>query len=101
MVQWIWSSPAYGSLVNNTLLDTINDFHLEQLVHESTCDNHTLDLIFCTDPARGTSVSVIPGISDHEAVFFCFNMKPLWYTKTPVIVFICITEGILTESDYT
>ena len=63
-------SPAYGLQVNNILLDIVNDFHLEQLVHETTRDNHTLDLIFCTDPARVTSVSVIPGISDHEAVFF-------------------------------
>ena len=37
----------------------VNDFHLEQLVHESTRDNHTLDLILCTDPARVMSVSVI------------------------------------------
>ena len=63
-------SPAYGLQVNNTLLDIVNDFHLEQLVHENTHDNHTLYLIFCTNPARVTSVSVIPGISDHDAVFF-------------------------------
>ena len=44
-------SPTYGLLVNNTLLDMVNDFHLEQLVRESTRDNHMLDLIFCTDPA--------------------------------------------------
>ena len=42
------SSPNYGLLVSNTLLDMVNDFHLKQLVHESTCDtdcNHTLDLV--------------------------------------------------------
>ena len=64
----------------------VNDFYLQQLVRESTCDNHMLDLIFCTDPARVTctSVSVIPDldISDHEAVLFNFNMKPLWYQNS-------------------
>ena len=75
-------SPAYGLQVNNTLLDIVNDFHLEQLVHENTRDNHTLDQIFCTNPARVTFVSVIPGISDHEAVFFCFDTNPLWYQNS-------------------
>ena len=69
---------------------------MEQLVHENTRDNHTLDLIFCTNPARVTSVSVIPGISDHEAVFFVLIQNPPG-TKTPVTVSICITEEILIE----
>ena len=90
-------SPAYGLQVNDTLLDIVNDFHLEQLVHENTCNNHALDLIFCTNPARVTSVSVIPGISDHEAVFFFVLIQNPSGTKIPVTVSICITEEILTE----
>jgi len=82
------SNPAYGLQINNTLLDIVNDFHLEQLVHESTRDDHILDLIFCTDPTRATSVSVIPGISDHEAIFFCLNMKPLWYQNSSHSVYL-------------
>ena len=61
---------------------------MEQLLHENTRDNHTLDLIFCTNPARVTSVSVIPGISDHEAVFICFDTKPLWYQNSSHSVYL-------------
>ena len=71
------SNPAYGLQINNTLLDIINDLHMEQLIHENTRNSHILDLVFCTHPARATLASVVPGISDHEAIFLCFNTKPL------------------------
>ena len=33
-------------------------------------------------PARVTSASVIPAISDHEAILFNFNMKPFLYQNS-------------------
>ena len=74
--------PLYGTAVNYSLLDLASDNHLEQLIHENTRQNHILDLVFCTNSEHISKVKVIPGISDHEAVFFCFSSNPLTYQKT-------------------
>ena len=75
-------SPSYGTAVNSSLVDLASDYHLEQLVNESTRQNHILDLVFCTNPTYVTNLTVVPGISDHEAVFYCFDSSPLNYEKT-------------------
>jgi len=67
--------------VNYSLLDLASDNHLEQLIHKNTRQNHILDLVFCANPEHISKVKVIPGISDHEAVF-CFSSSPLTYQKT-------------------
>ena len=74
---------SYGTVtVNYSLLDLASDYHLEQLMHENTKRNHILDLVFCTNPSYVSNVNVVPGISDHEAVSFCFNSIPLTYEKS-------------------
>ena len=60
----------YGYEINNLFLDFINDYNLEQLIHEPTRDKNVLDLIFSSHPAFILHVSIIPGISDHDAVLF-------------------------------
>ena len=75
------SNPAYGLEANKFLLDVINDYHLEQFVHENTRENHILDLLFCFHPTRISKTMVVPGISDHEAIFFHFNLKSLRIIK--------------------
>jgi len=47
-----------GTAVNNSLLHLASDYHLEQLVHESTWQSYTLDLVFCTNPAHVSNVRV-------------------------------------------
>ena len=64
------SSPTYGSQVNNTFLETLDNFNLEQLVTEPIHHNHILELVITTQPPVLSNVSVIPGMSDHEAVTF-------------------------------
>jgi len=71
----------------------VNDFHLQQFVQESTRDNHTLDLIFCSDPSRLTSVTVTPGLSDHEAILFV-SILSLYGIKNPTTISICTKEEI-------
>lgn len=53
-------------------MDIVNDFDLYQFVTEpsitSASRSTVLDLCLCNRPSTVTSVFVIPGISDHEAV---------------------------------
>ena len=76
------TNPVYGLEVNKSLIDIANDYHLEQLVHENTRENNILDLLFCSHPTRISKVSVVPGISYHEVIYFHFNLKSLSYRDT-------------------
>jgi len=44
--------------------------NLSQLVMEPTCYNHVLDLLPTSHPSIISDISIIPGISDHEAITF-------------------------------
>ena len=63
----IKANPAYGTGINSFLLDTLNDHGLEQLLDEPTRNNHFLDLVLSTHPEIICDVTVVPGMSDHEA----------------------------------
>jgi len=67
-------SPTYGTEVNQSLLETINEFGLGQLVTDPTRGENILDLIFSTHPESVSNIEVIPGISDHEAVYCELNL---------------------------
>ena len=60
---------SYGTDVNQSLLESINEFALDQLVTEPTRGRNILDLIFSSHPESISNIEVIPGISDHEAVY--------------------------------
>ena len=62
-------NPTYGTNVNQLLLESINEFGLDQMVTEPTRGENTLDLIFSSHPESTSNIKVIPGISDHEAVY--------------------------------
>jgi len=64
----------YGYTINRLLKDIANDNSLEQFVQEPTHKNHTLELLFCTDPTTTTNIQIVPGISDHDAIFFQINL---------------------------
>ena len=67
-----WSNkpnPTYGTDVNQLLLESINEFALDQLVAEPTYGRNILDLIFSSHPESISNIQVIPGISDHDAVY--------------------------------
>ena len=68
-------SPVYGNKINNLFIDILNDFALEQQVKEPTKSTHILDLVLSSQPQLISYVSVIPGMSDHEAVNFQFNIS--------------------------
>ena len=46
------------------------------MVSEPTHKNNILDLFLTSSPTLVDSVSVVPGISDHEAVFAFLKLGP-------------------------
>ena len=69
------SNPTYGAVLNNTFLNILDDFSLEQLVLSPT------DLILTSQPGLFTDVTIVPGMSDHEVVTFRFNATVKRLTK--------------------
>ena len=65
-------NPAYGHEINLLFLDIIDDYSLEQFVIFPTRDNNILDLVFSSQPMI-SQISVVPGMSDHEAILFSVN----------------------------
>ena len=55
----------HGVKVNAQFLDTPNDYGMEQLVSDSTRNEHILDLVLTTQPEMLKGVTIVPGISDH------------------------------------
>ena len=75
----------------NQLLDITADRFLQQLVNQPTRITETkeniLDLFFCNNSSLVNTVEVIPGISDHEAVYIEASLRPHKTTQQPRTVF--------------
>ena len=75
----------------NQLLDSTADRFLQQLVNQPTRITETmeniLDLFFCNNSSLVNTVEVIPGISDHEAVYIEASLHPHKTTQQPRTVF--------------
>ena len=71
-------NPTYSTDVNWSLLESINEFGLDQLVTEPTHGENILDLIFSSHPESISNIEIILGISDHEAVYceLILNNRP-------------------------
>ena len=68
------SHPIYGVELNNLFLDLINDIGFEQSVTTPTRNKNILDLVLSTSP-NVIDLDVTPGMSDHEAVVFYFDVQ--------------------------
>ena len=68
------SNPVYGHETNSLFLDVINDCCLEQFVTSPTRGSNTLDLTFSSQSII-SDTSIVPGMSDHEAVLFTIHLK--------------------------
>ena len=77
---------ATNSAVSNQLLTIVKDLYLDQVVTEPTriteTSSSTLDLFFTSNQTLVNKVEVIPGVSDHEAVFIESSLRPM-RVKTP------------------
>ena len=57
-------------------VSTINDNCLTQMVSDPTRENNILDLFLSNNPTFVDTVSVVPGISDHETVIAVVKLRP-------------------------
>ena len=64
-------------------IETLNDFNLMQMVREPTRGGNILDLFLTTNHTLVESVSIIPGLSDHNIVKCIVNSKPKVVKKAP------------------
>ena len=64
--------------VQQQLLDIASSHCLTQVVEEPTRQGNILDLCFTTNHSLVKGVSVIPGISDHDAVVIDSIIKPIY-----------------------
>ena len=68
--------PQYPAKLTNCALDIIWDNFLTQVNEEPTRFDKILDLVLTTEPDNVQYVSVVPGMSDHEAVITGIARKP-------------------------
>ena len=64
-------------------LEVFNDCLLEQTVTSPTRGKHILDLFFTSNPTLIDSVSILPGLSDHDIVRVLVNTIPSQTKQVP------------------
>ena len=90
---WDWTTnalkpqPSYPRL-HKDFFDLLQDHSLEQLVTEPTRGDNTLDLVITNTPYLVPRIHTIPGLSDHDAVFFEFKCRVMRNIKKPHKVFL-------------
>ena len=65
------------SAIHNQLLNTLADHSLTQLNQTATRENNILDLVTTNSPNLVNRIEIIPGISDHHAIFTEVDTMPL------------------------
>ena len=82
--------PVHGAQCHQ-FLSIVKDNFLDQVVTEPTriteTSSTTLDLFFTNNTTLVNQVHVIPGISDHEAVFIESSLRPMKNTPAPRKIF--------------
>lgn len=85
---WDWNNmtlkpkPSYPKL-HQDFIDLLHDTALDQMVFEPTRQDSTLDLVLTNCPSLIPRVEVIPGLSDHQIVYFEFKTNPDIITNPP------------------
>ena len=67
-------------------VSTINDNCLTQMVSDPTRENNILDLFLTNNPTFVDTVSVVPGISDHETVIAVVKLRQTIQKMKPTTV---------------
>ena len=66
---------------HNLFIDILADHGLSQIVDQPTRGENTLDLIAVNNITLVNRSEVIPGISDHDAVFAEIDIRPQRYKQ--------------------
>ncbi|MEW8547734.1 MAG: endonuclease/exonuclease/phosphatase family protein, partial [Candidatus Thiodiazotropha sp.] len=85
---WDWKTKTLRPSTAHTNLhlkfsEILDNNGLTQIVEDPTRKNNILDLIITNQPSKVLRVDVIPGISDHDAVFTELDMRPVRYKQKP------------------
>ena len=70
-------------------VSALDDNYLTQMVCEPTRENNILDLFITNSPTLVDSVSVVPGIADHQAVLAVVRLRPSIQKVKPRTVHLC------------
>ena len=62
--------------IHENFVDMMHDMGLEQMVQKPTRDTNTLDLILTNSPSLIPRIECVPGVSDHDIVYFEYIVKP-------------------------
>ena len=62
---------------HNDFIDFLDELGLDQIIKENTRDNNTLDLFLTRNSTLVSWATVIPGLSDHDAVSVESRLSPL------------------------
>ena len=85
---WDWKNSRlkprtqYAAL-HQRFVDTLHDHGLTQIIQDPTRGNNTLDLIITNRPRQINRTEIIPGISDHHAVYTELEAKPCRRKQNP------------------
>ena len=60
------------------LLEISNEHHLEQIQLKPSRENNILDLMFTNRPSLVNSISLLPGIADHDTICTDTEIKPVY-----------------------
>ena len=77
---WDWTDrtlkkpTSYPSL-HNQFLELIDDLGMEQMVKQPTRDDNILDLVVTNTPHLIPRLEIMPGLGDHDIVYFEYNTK--------------------------
>ena len=80
VIDGINGNPAQDRPVQEKLIDLTQSHSLTQLQEEATRHQNTLDLTFTNNPSLIKSSTVIPSISDHDAVVIDSMIRPNYTT---------------------
>ena len=81
-------------------IETLKEFSLMQMVREPTRGGNILDLFLTTNHTLVKSVSIIPGLSDHNIVKCIVNSKPKVTKKAPRKTFLYRKADWVSFRDY-
>jgi hypothetical protein len=72
--------------LHHAFIDMLNDCGLEQLVEEPTRQENTLDLIITNSPQLIPRIEILPGLSDHDAVYCEVTIHPQKRKQVPRLI---------------
>ena len=86
-IDWlnIQTTNAKTASKHNKLFEILNEFGLNNIVNDPTRieSQNVLDLILTSNPSIVSNTHIASGMSDHEAVVFNINIRPITHNKKP------------------